>query len=244
MRPASAARNSPSRPKSNGDNNAASPSPRSGSHRFALVALVLGNLAPLVGVVLAGWNAGDVVVLYWAENLVIGFFTLVKMFHKQHWRAIFPGAFFLLHFGAFCAAHGALILTLTGMEANPHGEGAALSDVPFLGLVVHAIDVLIHAQSGTVLLALLAIYVSHGVSLVFNYFLRAEYRHTTMNQLMVAPYQRIMITHINVIVGAVVVQAFQSPLPLLLVLIALKTGVDIRAHLRTHRQSPSSATSS
>jgi hypothetical protein len=39
------------------------------------VALILGNLVPLVGVLAWGWDAAALVIFYWSENLVVGAIT-------------------------------------------------------------------------------------------------------------------------------------------------------------------------
>ena len=40
--------------------------------RLVLLVLVLANLIPLFGVLYLDWDVGSIVVLYWAENLIIG----------------------------------------------------------------------------------------------------------------------------------------------------------------------------
>ena len=45
----------------------------------SLWVLVCANLLPVAGVALWGWKIGDVVFLYWAENLVIGVFNFLRM---------------------------------------------------------------------------------------------------------------------------------------------------------------------
>ena len=51
------------------------------------------------------------------------------------------------------------------------------------------------------------------------------------------PYSRIVVMHIAIIAGAFLAAAFKSPLPILIVLIALKTVLDIKLHLLEHRLS-------
>lgn len=46
---------------------------------FSTAILILANLVPLAGVFSLGWNAADILLLYWAENLVIGIYTVLKM---------------------------------------------------------------------------------------------------------------------------------------------------------------------
>lgn len=43
------------------------------------VLLVAANLVPLVGVLFLGWSLWTILVLYWLENGVIGFFNVLKM---------------------------------------------------------------------------------------------------------------------------------------------------------------------
>ena len=53
-----------------------------GHHRttVTLSALVIANLLPVFGVLQLDWDVGAIVVLYWCENLVIGCYTLIKLF--------------------------------------------------------------------------------------------------------------------------------------------------------------------
>ena len=44
---------------------------------FAL--LVLLNLIPVAGVAFLGWDAGYILLLYWAENLVMGGIALIRI---------------------------------------------------------------------------------------------------------------------------------------------------------------------
>jgi hypothetical protein len=60
-------------------------------HKSALV-LIAANLAPLAGVLFAGWDAFDMVFLYWLENVVIGFFNICKMLSFPFLAAVFPSA--------------------------------------------------------------------------------------------------------------------------------------------------------
>src|SRR5690606_24260236 len=86
---------------------------------LALAALVAANLLPLVGVLLWGWDVGALVVLYWSENLIIGAYTLIKMLVASPLGGLFSGLFFLIHYGGFCAVHGAFVLILAVQE-EPH----------------------------------------------------------------------------------------------------------------------------
>jgi hypothetical protein len=84
--------------------------------------------------------------------------------------------------------------------------------------------------------ACLALLISHGASYLLLFIGRQEYRHTTVNKLMTAPYRRITLMHLSVIAGGFLVKQLGSPLGLLLALVALKTGMDIMLHIRSHQE--------
>ena len=76
---------------------------------------------------------------------------------------------------------------------------------------------------------------SHGVSFVHNFLIKGEYASTNPQKLMAQPYARIVVMHIAILAGCFLAAAFKSPLPILIVLIALKTVLDVKLHLREHK---------
>ena len=138
----------------------------------SLVALVLANLWPLVGVILLSWTVFAVLFLFWLENVVVGLFNVGRM-----WMANGPsekaGAskatlipFFMVHYGMFAAVHGLLVIALFG------GDPGAMLLSPTL--VTRRI-----ADTG-VWPAALALTASHGFSFVVNYLLGGEFRTTSL----------------------------------------------------------------
>lgn len=55
------------------------PGDRAGASAFTALFLVAANVIPLWGVLSWGWQAFEVVVLYWLENVVVGLINLLKM---------------------------------------------------------------------------------------------------------------------------------------------------------------------
>jgi hypothetical protein len=76
------------------------------------LALIVANLIPLLGALFWQWDLGALMVLYWAESAIIGFFNLCKILVIGRWSGIFLGIFFLGHFGGFMAGHFLFIYTL------------------------------------------------------------------------------------------------------------------------------------
>ncbi|NQT02211.1 MAG: hypothetical protein HQ580_09320 [Planctomycetes bacterium] len=77
-----------------------------------VIALLAANAIPLFGVLFLDWDAFFIVLLYWSENLVIGFYTILKIvFSAVSHPAVHLGKlilipFFIIHYGGFTAGHG------------------------------------------------------------------------------------------------------------------------------------------
>ena len=52
---------------------------RLGSSIGAVVALVVANLIPLIGVLFFGWSVWNILVIYWLENGIVGVINVLKM---------------------------------------------------------------------------------------------------------------------------------------------------------------------
>jgi uncharacterized membrane protein len=85
-------------------------------------------------------------------------------------------------------------------------------------------------------LAVLALFISHGVSFVQNYLLKGEYAAATPEKLMGSPYGRIVVMHVAILAGGFLTMAIGSPAPLLVVLVVLKTVLDVSLHNREHKK--------
>lgn len=209
---------------------------RNGPVTISLAALVVVNLVPLAGVLLWGWDVGALVVLYWSENLILGTYTIVKMLAASPLGGLFSALFFLIHYGGFCAVHGVFVLALT-MDVEPNfieGDPWPLFLV-FVQLLLSVVQQVLSLAPPEWLFAFAALAVSHGISLVGNYFLGGEYRNQTVKSLMSAPYKRIVVLHVAILLGGFGVMALGSPLPLVVLLVGLKIGLDLVLHLREHR---------
>jgi hypothetical protein len=194
----------------------------------SLIALVIANALPLVGVLFLGWTVFPLVLLYWLENLVVGGYNVAKLLLAQpaqpvYWLGkVFFVPFFLVHFGGFTYVHGVLVVAFFGPKGGQ----------PFDLLT--AVPAAIRAnQLGW---ALLSLVVSHGLSFYWNYVRSGEYQRASLNALMSQPYGRVMVLHMTVLFGGWVVMLLGSPLFALVVLVALKTATDWRAHQAERRK--------
>ena len=188
----------------------------------SLLALGLANALPIAGVLLLGWKVFPLVLLYWLENVVVGGFNVGKLLLARPQEPaysvgkLFLIPFFIFHFGMFTLLHGVFVFALFGANTLPRFD--SLAELP---AAIRAY----HLGWGV-----LALVVSHGLSFYWNYFQNGEYRRASLPILMMQPYARLVVLHLAVLFGGWIVLTLGSPLLALLVLVALKTAADVRAH--------------
>ena len=131
------------------------------------LALIAANLLPLAGVLVFGWDLATVMVLFWAESAVIGFYTVLKIAIVGKFLAVFYALFFVGHFGGFMAGHFLFIygLFVRGLDAAGPEPGVREAR---LGIFV------------PIWPSLAALFISHGISFVSNFLGRREYASATM----------------------------------------------------------------
>lgn len=211
--------------------------------RPSSIVLILANLVPLGGVFFLDWRVFDVMMLYWAENVVIGAVNVLRMItckdgivsrrleqqaaadltetQKATISRVSGGAkfflipFFIVHYGMFCFGHLSAITAIFGDKSGAD--------------VTSALRVSEYWDSA-LWLGVIAILISHLVSFFLNFIGGGEYKRTSLSQLMRRPYGRIIALHIAVIVGAALITWLGSPVYMLIVLIGVKIAIDLRMH--------------
>jgi len=184
--------------------------------------------------------------LYWAENLVVGGYNILKMAMAPmpapagHAGKLFTIPFFLVHYGGFCAVHGMFVFLFAQGLQNAGGAGvfpfgAWPGPLIFVGLLINIIATILNSYGDRIGLALAALVVSHGASFLENHLLCGESRTLTLPQLMIAPYGRIVLLHVVLLLGAMPVMMLGSPWPLVALLVVGKTVMDVLMHQRAHR---------
>jgi len=213
---------------------------------LSLIALIGANLIPLAGVFFFKWDVTYIIILYWAENLIAGFYNILKIAFVRVNNSIFSTEklfiipFFCIHYGGFCAVHGFFLTAFFKLSSTspPIVEGGADWWGPFI-FIQMLINVVARVWSSAppeMVWALLGLFISHGVSFVENFILRGEYRRSTIKDLMHQPYQRIVVMHIAIIAAGIFVMKFNSPMPMLVILILLKIIFDLFLHRKSHKQ--------
>jgi len=206
-----------------------------------LLTLIAANTIPVWGVLFLGWDAFYIVILYWAENLAVGFYNILKIAFArmprpiEHLGKLFLIPFFIIHYGGFMAVHGLFILVLFKKSTGGFLSGNTWPCfLVFVQMLLNVIKQAYSVMTVPMKYALAGLFLSHGVSFVDNFLLKREFASARPDKLMGSPYSRIVVMHIAIIVGAFLTFAVGSPVALLVVLIVLKTVLDVKLHLREH----------
>ena len=206
--------------------------------------LILANLIPLAGVLLFQWDILAILLLYWAESVIIGYINVFKMIFcrtdnvlhgvlpqlagqpvpeeltesipriSASESKLFLIPLFILHYGMFCFAHLTAVVEIFSDTSIIMGAGSSV-----VGLWQPSFWIAVAGIAG-----------SHLYSFFMNYIGGEEFKRANLSLLMHRPYGRIMAMHLAIVFGAGLVMWLGSPLPMLLILIVAKTVLDIRLH--------------
>ncbi len=202
------------------------------NHNTSQISLIIANIIPLFGVLFWQWDISSIIFLYWFENIVIGFYNIFRMkkaaAHATEMEVndqkiivkteedrkkikavtyIFLIPFFIIHFGLFSLGHGIFVFFMFG---RPELYGISL------------------------IAAIGSLMVSHGISYTRNYIGNQEYMKTNPAVQMFRPYKRIMVMHFTIILSGFTLLGLGAPIWSLVILIAIKIGVDWNLHTKSH----------
>ena len=169
------------------------------------ILLIAINLIPVWGVWFRGWDPMQMFIVYCCETIIIGLINVLKMlivtFTKKQsveitdknlpagiGGSIFIIFFFIVHYGFFVTVQLNIFLGV----ANVLDTGTSLNIIP-------KIPALLLPEAK---LMLLIFTVGYAMQTIFEFFIRGEYKTTTIMQLMFEPYIRIFVQQFVVIIGS------------------------------------------
>lgn len=225
--------------------------------RYLPVAILLiSNLIPLVGVTFWGWNTFVLLMLYWAETVIIAFWTLMRIlvagdfarnFFGELLGRLFFFAFFLVHSSGFMLGH---FIFLWAFYSGRAGQSTQLSENFFHTISVDFWQNIVLANG--LLLPLIVSFIGRGVAFVIEMAKIPLWQRLVDQEssdgaaagpLVGGLYGRIIIMHLVILAGAALAQKYGALAPLVL-LIAAKTIVDLWLFIRIDlkgRDAPSAA---
>jgi hypothetical protein len=196
----------------------------------SVIALLLANFVPVFGVLLFHWEIFPLMFLFWSENVIIGLFNVLKMLAANpespiSWAGkLFIVPFFCVHYGMFTFVHGIFVIALFG---GGMGRRAGFPGPETFW------QIMMENRLGW---AVLGLVISRGISFATNYLGKGEYTRANLQQLMAQPYGRIIVMHFTILGGGFLMLALHSPVAGLLLLVALKTMLDLRGHFAERKK--------
>jgi len=193
--------------------------------------LLVMNFAFMLAAIFYHWDVFEMIFIFWMENLVIGFYNILKMAMVKKTGAKKLGvtltaplatvkiiliAFFIFHYYLFCLVHGLFIVVLFGEHST--GQSGVIANIASL-------------NAHTIVSALIAMLISHGLSFWRNYCCNKEYDSETLAGLMKSPYSRILIVHVVVMAAGFLILMTGFSTIMIVLFSLLKTGVDLKVHL-------------
>ena len=226
----------------------------------AIALLIASNLLPIVGVLFWGWNLWSIIILYWIENGIVGALNVPKMLLAQGDAGspmsglggrIYLTGFFCVHYGIFWLVHGIFVWVALPAFAGflsfadgggtfPLGgvDGGFMTSGPFALLGVGDAVASTGPRTDVLIWGSLALLASHLASFFLNFIGRREYLTRSIGVQMFAPYTRVVVLHLTILFGAFVTAFIGQPIGALVILVGLKTLLDLRLHLREHDPQP------
>ncbi|WP_155120398.1 DUF6498-containing protein [Haloprofundus marisrubri] len=221
------------------------------SRRSALLATVLANAVPLVGIAVWDWSVGTLVLLYWVELAVLISFASIRALFAQR-PAEFEAEQVL--FGAFRDKYGGFSVPNTGIKIRVQSI-VSLVGLPILGLLwllvgsfalvgvsASTTGELPGVQSSTLVVGVLGLVVSH-LYLTIEYFVEEEYEKVNAQMVVASAFWPLGVTGLAMVVGGGVAATAGSPLSLLGGIVATKFCLDLvsvyRDRLRAFDESQS-----
>ena len=190
---------------------------RLGAARLGLIVLL--NLIPAGGVLWLGWDAGQILMLYWVENVIIGVLALLRILTARQpiegaesspGATIKVGCFFMVHYGLFTLVHGVFTMTL----ASRIIEGKdGLWERVFANATFHW--------------AVLGAAVLQVVILIREWWCSGLWRRSSPALEMFRPYGRIVVLHVTVLGAAWWLSETSAPAAAVLILCLMKTVVEL-----------------
>jgi hypothetical protein len=124
--------------------------------------------------------------------------------------------FFVFHYGLFWLVHGVFVFAFFGFGLFAEADAGA--GISTSGLLVASV----------------ALALSHFLSYRTNYIGREEYRRVSPSGQMMSVYGRVVVLHLTILFGGAAISFLGHPAAAMAVMVLVKTVIDLGLHLREH----------
>lgn len=226
---------------------------------LSVTSLVLVNLIPLIGVLLWEWNPLNIIIIYWAETGIIGFYNVFKIKMAQKLDDV---------------SKNSAPITIEFYSDSNHRKSSSLfndsnkkSETVIqsqyypqffiaLLLIIMAVHGFIiyylfnfsnfssifsntHVFSSSIsikdlIFPILLLFISHGISFIFNFIGQKEYLAVSPREQMNIINERFIIMQLVVFVGMLAIGLISNYTLLIVVMVLIKIKLDLDAHIARH----------
>jgi hypothetical protein len=194
-------------------------------NKLASVWMILfSNVIVLLLALIFHWNVVVMVLIYWAETVLIGLLNLVKMiihfspddpYKNDLTTKLFLVVFYIGIFGGYIFVILCYIVLLAGYITETRS--------------LH--ELLLMYVTSSFALGLVLLLISHIINFG-KYCTTNEYRKGTLDALFLLGFSRTLLMQVSILVGGILVVILGQQAILLVLFVGLKTVVDIRADMR------------
>lgn len=218
------------------------------------VALVSANIILAVISIFQKWGFYYVLLVFWIEALIIGFYNIARItvsflfgnpigvlskwiklpFPTRIFFLIITVGFFVTKFGGCAIGLGLIILMMPIFLTLRAGQTHHVDLFEGIKMISPALgDV-----GPELLVAVTVLFLSHGISFIFNYVKRQEYKTDNILKLLFFPYARMFLISVVValgIIATVAVPSLNRMTVFSVVVILLKLFADLLSHIWEHK---------
>ncbi len=191
--------------------------PRRFRNDSSAVMLVVANIYPVIEMALEGEPVGSILVIYWIQLMIIGFWNVVKLVAIARWKALLIVPMFLAMYLS--------VVNFFGIVA-----GALLDDQMRDTAWLQQFSLWNYWVPATLFFA------SHGLSFWQNFIRGREYRMIKWDAQMGKPILRAMPMWMAAIAGAFIGGWLGSAAVAVLFVLPVKLSLDLVGHFTEHRR--------
>lgn len=182
---------------------------------YSAVMLVFANLLPVMDMLWKGDPVGSILVIYWIQMMIIGFWACLKLAVIGRWRALLYVPIFLVMYLSIVNFFGIL-------------AGAMLDD-QMQGTEWHQ-----NFSLWNYWLPALLFFAAHGLSFYENFIGGREYEKIAWDTQLGKPILRVMPMWLAVLVGGIIGGFFHTAAVAVIFVLPVKLALDLIGHFAEH----------
>jgi len=176
---------------------------------------VVANIVPVINLAVKGEPIGSLLIIYWLQMIIIGFWNIIKLIVIGRWAALLYVPMFGITYMAIVNIFG----FIAGGLLDDQMRGTAwVQDFSLWNYWVPT----------------LMFFASHGYSFYFNFLVRREDETTSWEQQMGQPFMRAMPMWVAAIIGGFIGGFFNSAAFAVLFVLPMKIVLDLLGHFVEH----------